>query len=65
MNVCGLHGKQQIQLMDAQSLPHAYLDSARATFAYKLIKYACTLTLKILRKDGTRASYDQGNEVCS
>ena len=38
--------------MDAQSLPHAYLD-----------KYACTLILKILRKDGTRASYDQVNKV--
>ena len=29
----------------------------------KLIKYACTLILKILRKDGTRASYDQVNKV--
>jgi len=31
-NVRGLHGKQRIQLMDAHSLPHAYLDSAIATF---------------------------------
>ena len=37
VNVCGLHGKQQIQLMDAQSLPHAYLGSARATAWPKLL----------------------------
>ena len=38
-----LHGKQQIQLMDAHSLPHAYLDSAIATF----VKVGSTTSMKL------------------
>jgi len=42
-NVCTLHGKQQIQDMDAHSLPHAYLESAIATF----VKVGSTTSMKL------------------
>ena len=41
-NVCGIDGLQQIQLIDAQSLLHTYLEAAIATLVefMKLIKIA-------------------------
>ena len=64
MNVCGLHGDSRYSswMLKACLMP-TWVQPGPPSL--ELIKYACTLILKILRKDGTRASYDQVNKVRS